>query len=162
MEINGWIAPGEKDTVKAPNVSAAEETALRAAIRSARDEGGTGDAVLWERPRAAAGLRIAARIVLGMGCVVGTGLLLALAVVGSDTRSIVLGLLCGVVVIGGGFVGVVWALDVGITVHADGTLRRSGWGGVREMDLRSYRRVTVKRGDESGVDVGLEFGAGGD
>lgn len=160
VEINCWIRQGEKDRVKAPNVSAAELTALRAAIRSARDDDGDDATVLWERPRANPVLRNVARAVLGFGCTVVVGLLMAIAVVGADTRSTLIAVLVAVATIGGLFVMVVWQLDVGVTVHADGTLRRSGWNGIQEYDLRSYQRVTVKKSDDT--DGGTDLHLGGD
>lgn len=158
VEINCWIRQGEKDRVTAPNVSSGQLTELRAAIRSARDDGGTTDTVLWERPRANAVLRNLARAVLGFGSTVVVGLLLAIAVVGADTRSALLVVLVTVATIGGLFVMVVWKLDVGVTVHADGTLRRSGWNGIQDYDLRSYQRVTVKASDEDDGGFGLDLG----
>lgn len=158
VEINCWIRQGEKDRVKAPNVSSAEFTALRAAIAAARDDGGTDDTVLWERPRANAVLRNIARAVLGFGSTVVVGLLMAIAVVGADTRSTLIAVLVAIATVGGLFVMVVWQLDVGVTVHADGTLRRSGWNGIQEYDLRSYQRITVKKSDESDGGFGLDFG----
>ena len=158
VEINCWIRQGEKDRVTAPDVSQAELTALRTAIRSARDDGGTEADVLWERPRANAVLRNAARAVLGFGSTVVVGLLMAIAVVGADTRGTLIVVLAFVATIGGVFVMVVWQLDVGVTVHADGRLRRSGWNGIREYDLRSYQRVTVKTRDERDGGFGLDVG----
>lgn len=160
VEINCWVRPGERDRVTAPDVSAAERTALREAIRSARDDDGTDSAVVWEKPRANAVLRNLARAVLGFGSTVVVGLLMAIAVVGSDTRSTLLGVLVAVATIGGLFVMVVWRLDVGVTVHADGMLRRSGWNGIQEYDLRSYQRVTVKASGDT--DGGADLHLGGD
>ena len=46
-------------------------------------------------------------------------------------------------VVGGIFVAAVWRADVALAVHRDGRIRRVGWGGVTEVDLRGYERVTV-------------------
>ena len=160
MDVNCWTGPGAKDIVRGARGSGKDATALRAAIRTARDEERTDEAVLWEQPRLGGGIRAAARIVLGVGCTVVVGLAMALVVVGADSRSTVLAALVTVVVVGGGFVAVVWHFDVGISVHADGTLRRAGWNGVREVDLRSYRRVTVK--ERAGGDGATPLDFGGD
>ena len=160
MEINGWTAPGEKERVTGVRGTAADATALRAAIRTARDEQRTDAEVLWRQARLNAGIRAAARIVVGFGSTVVVGLLLALAVVGADARSGLLAVLIGILVAGGGFVAVVWHLDVGITVHADGRLRRAGWNGVSEVDLRRYRRVTVKEtARRDAMDAGFDGGS---
>ena len=145
MEINCWIEAGVKDSVKRVRGSNKDATALRAAIRSAREDERTDDEVLWEQERLGSGVRNGARLVLGLGSTVVVFLLVAVAVVGSDTRSTLLAVLAGVVIVGGGFVAIVWQVDFGVTIHADGTLRRAGWNGESEMNLRRYRRVTVKR-----------------
>ena len=159
VEINLWSEPGTKRSVGGVRGGGRDATALRAALRQARDDASSGDEVLWSQPRINAGVRAAARIVLGFGSTVVVGLLLAIAVVGAETRTGLLAVLAAVLVIGGGFVGVVWAVDVGIDVHADGRLVRSGWGGIDTVDLRSYRRVTVKETRSDGDGVGaIDFG----
>ena len=122
---------------------AKDATALRAAICEAREDR-IDDEVLWSQPRVGPVVQNLARLVLGVGSTVVVGLLVALVVVGAETRNDLLIALTLLVVFGGGFVGLVWAVDVGVEVRADGRLIRSGWGGRREYDLRAYRRVTVK------------------
>ena len=93
--------------------------------------------------------------------VAGVGGLLALAVVGSDTRGTLLVAAVVVAVVGGLFVMVVWQLDVGVTLYHDGRLRRTGWNGVKEVDVRSYQRVTIKERRHSDGAM-LDFGDAGD
>lgn len=135
---------GEKQTIRAPNPDTGVATALRAAIEEVRSTEDGDDSVAFELSSpVGAGLRGVARVVLGMGAVVVTTLLMALVVVDADIRSVVLAILVGVAVVGGLFVMVVWRADVGITVHDNGRLRRRGWNGITEVDLRRFQRVTV-------------------
>ena len=156
MEINLWIEQGRKQRVRGARGKGKDATALRAAIREARGDRAD-EQVLWCQERLNPLVRNLARLVLGLGSTVGVFLLVALAVVGSDTRSALLVALTLLAVVGGGFVGIVWSLDVGITVHADGRLVRAGWGGVREFDLRDYRRVTVKELPANDASAGHEI-----
>lgn len=145
VEINCWIAKGEKDSIRIRTLKGKDEKALRAALKAAREDGGTDRRVLWELPRLSEGLRMAARISLGFTCTVAVGLLLAAFVAGADTRTNLLIVLFFVVFFGGGFPMIVASGDMGVKVYADGTLERANWGGVSTFDLRSYQRVTVKR-----------------
>ena len=156
MEINLWIEQGRKRRVRGARGKGTDATALRAAIREARGDR-TDDEVLWHQDRINPIVRTVARLVLGLGSTVGVFVLVALAVVGSDTRSGLLVALTLLVVVGGGFVAIVWSVDVGITVHADGRLVRAGWGGIEEFDLRAYRRVTVKEIPASDMSAGHEI-----
>ena len=113
------------------------------AIREARGERAD-DTVLWSQQRLPTLVRNIARLVLGLGSTVAVGLLVSLVVVGGEMRNSLLVALVAVTSIGGGFVGFVWWTDVGIDIHADGRLIRSGWGGIEHYDLGSYRRVSVK------------------
>ena len=155
VQINGWIEQGVKDTVGGARGRGKEATVLRAAIREARGER-TDDEVLWQQDRMHAGVRNAARLVLGLGSTIAVGLLVAAFVVGADTRSTLLVALGLLVIFGGGFVGFVWSADVGMEIRADGRLVRSGWGGIEEYDLRSYRRVTVKVPRAGGAGGGFD------
>jgi len=95
--------------------------------------------VLWEQPRLGGVVRTVARVVFGVGWV--AGVLLAIAAVFVGWPALVA--LVVVLVLGGSFVAVVWRRDVGITVHADGTLRRAGWSGISQWELGDYDRVSV-------------------
>ena len=141
MQIECWGEEGVAQRIRP--VRGRDAVALRAAIQDARSDERTGDAVLWRQDRVSATIRTLARMVLGFGSTVVVGLLVALAVVGADTRVALLFVLVPVVVFGGGFVWFVWSVDVGIEVRADGRLVRAGWSGVDEYDLRTYQRVTV-------------------
>jgi len=143
VEINGWLAPGQKDSIRIPNVKGEDEHALRAALTTAREGGGTDRALLWELPRRPEPIRMAARISLGLTCTAGVMLLLAAFVAGADTRTTLLIALAIVVFFGGGFPLVVARSDRGVKVFADGTLERADWGGVSTIDLRRYERVTL-------------------
>lgn len=156
MEINLWIEQGRKRQVRGARGKGKEATALRAAIREARGDR-SDDAVLWQQERLGPLVRTAARLVLGLGSTIGVFLLVALAVVGPDTRSGLAIALTLLVVFGGGFVAIVWSTDVGLVVHADGRLVRSGWSGVEEYDLRAYRRVTVKETRADDIGAGFEI-----
>ncbi|MEO0493425.1 MAG: hypothetical protein AAF081_08410 [Actinomycetota bacterium] len=157
MEINCWIAQGAKDSIRIREQKAKDEKALRTALKAAREDGGADRTVLWELPRLAEGLRMAARISLGLTCTASVVLLLGAFVAGADTRTTLLIVLFFVVAVGGGFPAIVASADMGVKVYADGTLERANWGGVSAFDLRSYQRVTVKRG-RRGTDDGVPVG----
>ena len=143
VEINGWIAPGQKDSIRIRNVKAEDEQALRAALMAACEGGGTDRTLLWELPRRPEPIRMAARISLGLTCTAGVLLLLAAFVAGAETRSTLLIALALVVFFGSGFPLVVARGDRGVKVFADGTLEQADWGGVSTFDLRRYQRVTL-------------------
>lgn len=145
VEINCWIAQGDKDTVRVRDLKSDAQSELRNAIRVAREDDGTDRTLLWEMPRLSQGLRMAARISLGLTCTAAVLLLLAAFVASADTRNTLLIVLFFVVVFGGGFPMVVASGDVGVKIYADGTLERAGWNGVTTLDLRGYQRVTVRR-----------------
>lgn len=140
MQINAWNDQGVEQRIRP--VSSRQDTAvLRSAIDAARAGGQAGTDVLWRQQRAHPFIRNMARFVLGVGSVVVVGLLMALAVAGAGGGLIAV--LIAFVVLGGSFVAVVWRTDVGIEIYGDGRLIRTGWGGIDEYNLRSYRRVTV-------------------
>jgi VIT1/CCC1 family predicted Fe2+/Mn2+ transporter len=143
VEISGWMAPGQKDSIRIRNVKAEDEQALRAALTVACEGDGADRTLLWELPRRPEPIRMAARISLGLTCLVGVLLLLAAFVAGAETRSTLLIALALVVVFGGGFPLVVARGDRGVKVFSDGTLERADWGGVSTFDLRRYERVTL-------------------
>ena len=143
VEISGWMAPGQKDSIRIRNVKAEDEQALRAALTVACEGDGADRTLLWELPRRPEPIRMAARISLGLTCTVGVLLLLAAFVAGAETRSTLLIALALVVFFGGGFPLVVARSDRGVKVFADGTLERADWGGVSTVDLRRYERVTL-------------------
>lgn len=145
MEINCWVRQGQKQTLKAPNPKPAELAALRAALREVRAGAADDRGVVYELASGVpTGVRNAARVVMGIGIVVVSTLSLALVVVDAPTRSTLVPVIVTVGVLAGLFVMVVWQLDVTVTLHADGRLRRRGWGGITEVDVRDFRRVTVK------------------
>jgi len=143
VKISGWMAPGQKDSIRIRNVKAEDEQALRAALTVACEGDGADRTLLWELPRRPEPIRMAARISLGLTCTVGVLLLLAAFVAGAETRSTLLIALALVVFFGGGFPLVVARGDRGVKVFADGTLERADWGGVSTFDLRRYERVTL-------------------
>ena len=157
MEINLWIEKGRKRQVRGARGTSKDAKALRSAIREARGER-TDAEVLWCQDRLSPVLRMVTRVVLGAGSTIGVLLLVALAVVSPDAWPDLLLVLALVVGVGGGFVAVVWAFDVGLEVRADGRLVRSGWGGIKEFDLRAYQRVTVKEIRPDDVDQAFEWG----
>jgi hypothetical protein len=136
------VGNGRNDTIGGVRGDGSAATALQRAIDTARGVR-TDDEILWSQPRSHPLLRNSARLVLGIGSTVAVGLLLALAVVGSEDRGGLLVALVVVVVVGGGLVGYVWRTDVGIDIRADGHLIRAGWGGIEDHDLRSYDDVMV-------------------
>jgi len=152
-----WIEKGRKRQVRGARGTSKDAKALRAAIREARGER-TDAEVLWCQDRLSPVLRMVTRVVLGAGSTIGVLLLVALAVVSPDAWPDLLLVLALVVGVGGGFVAVVWAFDVGLEVRADGRLVRSGWGGIKEFDLRAYQRVTVKEIRSDDVDHPFEWG----
>ena len=90
VEISGWITPGQKDSIRIPNVKAEDEQALHAALMAACEGGGADRTLLWELPRRPEPIRMAARISLGLTCTAGVLLLLAAFVAGAETRSTLL------------------------------------------------------------------------
>ncbi|MEM9202947.1 MAG: hypothetical protein AAGC53_14890 [Actinomycetota bacterium] len=163
MEINGWIRQGVKESI-GPIRGNRDPTELRAVVRAVRGDGDGATVaaddgrVVWQQDRVSVGVRAAARIVLGLGSTVLVFLLVALVVVGPDTRSTLLVVAGLLMVFGGGFVWIVWHIDVGIVIQANGRVVRSGWGGIREYDLHSYGRVTVRVFKKGGVDGGTADG----
>ncbi|HAB58301.1 MAG: hypothetical protein CL433_08420 [Acidimicrobiaceae bacterium] len=149
VKINGWVASGQKDSIRIRNVEGDDGQALRAALMTAREGGGTDRTLLWELPRRPEPIRMAARISLGLACTVGVMLLLAAFVAGAGTRNTLLVALVFVVFFGGGVPLVVVRGDRGVKVFADGTLERADWGGVSTFDLRRYERVTLNRSPAS-------------
>ena len=145
VEINCWIRQGEKVTLRVPNPRPAEVRALRAALREVRGAAGGDASVAYELPRpVGSAVRGAARATLGVGSVAVTMLLLAVVVVGAETRPTLVAVAAGIAGVVGLFVMVMWQVDVGVTLHRDGRLRRVGWGGITEVNVRDYQRVTVK------------------
>lgn len=152
VEINCWhlvgVTNAPRDRVRCRRRPAREVSELRAAIRAAR--AGEGDGVLYELPRGYGPRgRAVARSLIGVSPVLVLGGLVALVVSASAVGAIlvVLGALVG---------GTTWALatvtDTGVRITADGVLRAEGWGGVEELQLRDYPRVTVReRQDNDGT-----------
>lgn len=153
VEINGWIALGQKDSIRIRNVKGDDEQALRAALMTACEGGGTDQTLLWELPRRPEPIRMAARVSLGLTCTAGVMLLLAAFVAGAETRNTLLIALALVVFLGGGFPLVVARGDRGVKVFADGTLARADWGGISTFNLRRYERVTLNRSPASHDDT---------
>lgn len=143
MPIECFVDHNRKDTVRGVRVAGAGAIDVDNAIREARSER-VDDEVLWSQPRVPGVVRNLARLVLGLGSTAAAGLLVALVVVGDETRGVLLVALLVGVGVGGSFVGLVWSADVGIEIRADGRLIRAGWGGVRDYDLRAYHQVIVK------------------
>lgn len=144
VEIECWSGSDVKRSIVAPTPSAPEVAALRTAIEEVRGGGGADGSVAFDLTSpVGAVVRGAARVVLGAGAVVVTTLLMALVVVGSATRAVLLLVIAAVVVVGGLLVTAVWRTDVRLVLHHDGRLRRAGWGGVTEVDVRAYERVVI-------------------
>ena len=159
VEINCWRGTGDKTTVRAPNQPVATMTQLRAAIADARAPESTGSGVLWRLERGfSAGQRAAARAVVGLGSVALVSLAMTAFVVTGRARDYVAAALCGVGLVVGLVTIVAFHYDVGLTVTDDGRLRREGWGGAAEFDLRQFRRVTVKAGRTGDDGVWMELG----
>ena len=127
MPIECFVDHNRKDTVRGVRVAGAGAIDVDNAIREARSER-VDDEVLWSQPRVPAVVRNLARLVLGLGSTAAAGLLVALVVVGDETRGVLLVALLVGVGVGGSFVGFVWSADVGIEIRADGRLIRAGWG----------------------------------
>lgn len=131
-----------RDVVRLRRVGSAAQKDLRAAIRTAR--AGGGDGVLYELARGYSDRgRAAARLAVGLGVVAVMFAAIAAFVAPSAANSII-----GLALIPGAMLAVFTAWfsyihDTGVRVDASGVLRVTGWGGVRELDLRSYARVTV-------------------
>lgn len=146
MRITCWPAVGRengsKEVIRVRNVAAGRQKELRAAIRTARDGSGQGELFVLERGYSARG-RAVARVAVGLGVVVAT-LTAVAAFVAPDSAGNLLGL--GVIPAAMVVVVTVWFSsihDTGVRVDAGGTLRTEGWAGIREIDLRSFARVTV-------------------
>lgn len=146
MRITCWPAVGHehaaKKVIRLRNVAAGRQKELRAAIRTARDGSGQGELFVLERGYSPRG-RAVARVAVGLGVVVAISVLVAAFVVPDSAANLLgLGLIPAVMVV----VVTAWFSafhDTGVRVDAGGTLRSEGWGGVREVDLRSFARVTV-------------------
>ena len=109
---------------------------------------GTDDEVLWQQDRMHAGVRNAARLVLGLGSTIAVGLFVAAFVVGADTRSTLLVALGLLVIFGGGFVGFVWSADVGIENEASWMRRRGHAQAPRTLSGKTLEEMAVPRGFE--------------
>tara|TARA_S200000501_G_scaffold318852_1_gene312863 strand:+ start:177 stop:527 length:351 start_codon:yes stop_codon:yes gene_type:complete len=103
VQINGWSAAGQKDSIRIPNVKGEHEQAFRAALMTACEGGGTDRTLLWEVPRRPEPIRMAARISLGLSFMAVVMLLLGAFVAGAETRTTLLVALAPVVFFGGGF-----------------------------------------------------------
>lgn len=155
VRINCWHEVGRKnagkDVIRLRRVSAAEQKELRAAIRAAR--AGDGDGVLFRLERGYSGRgRASARLAVGIGVVV---LVLAavVAFVVPDSAAAIIGFGVVPAAMVAGFTALFsMTYDTGVCVRADGVLRVEGWGGIRELDLRGYSRVTVA--DDPPNDIG--------
>lgn len=155
VEITCWSDRGETCSIRAPDPDERALVALRSALEAVRTGDRTDRAVAIELPSPVSGaIRGLARLVLGVGAVVVTTMLMALVVVGSDTREALLVALVVVTLAAGVFVGVVWRRDVSLTVLHDGHLRRTGWGGFTDVNVRDYERVTVEWASTGGAAAG--------
>lgn len=154
MRINCWHEVGRKnapkDVVRFRQIPGARQKELRAAIRAARAGGGEGVLFELERGYSDRG-RAVARLAVGVGVVVVMVAAVA-AFVAPDSASAILGF----ALIPAAMVAVFTAWfsfthDTGVRIEAGGGLRAEGWGGIRDIDLRSYLRVTVA--DDASDDV---------
>lgn len=141
-----WHAVGVKnskrDTVKFPKIPAKRAAELRAAISTARDSSGEG--LLFELPRRFSdGQRALARTLVGVGVVVGMLAAVAAFIAPDQSGFFVGGMLVPAVIVAGGAAALGFGLDVGVKLHANGTLQREGWGGITQFDVKKYPRVTV-------------------
>ena len=146
VRINCWLEVGRKnapkEVVRLRRVPAARLTELRAAIRAARAGEGDGTLFVLERGYSRRG-RALARLAVGVGVVVLMGAAVAAFVAPGAAGTIIgFGLIPAAML--AGFTAVFSAThDTGLTVLANGTIRAEGWRGIRQLDLRSYARVTV-------------------
>lgn len=146
MQINCWHEVGRKnapkDVVRLRRIPGAQQQDLRAAIRAARK--GEGDGVLFELERGYSDRgRAVARLAVGIGVVVVLSTAVA-AFVAPDAASSILGF--GLIPAAMIVVFTAWfsfTHDTGVRIEADGRFRATGWAGIRELDLRSFARVTV-------------------
>lgn len=146
MQINCWHEVGRKhapkDVVRVRRLPPATVSALRASIRAARK--GEGDGVLFTLERGFSdGARAAARIAVGAGVVVAM-VAAVVAFLAPDVAGAVIGF--GVIpaaMTAGLTAWFSYTHDTGLRIDADGRLRVEGWSGIRDLDLRSFARVTV-------------------
>lgn len=150
MRIRCWREVGRenaaKDVVRVRNIPSARQKELRTAIRAAHDGTGEGELFVLERGYSDRG-RAVARLALGLGVVVAM-LAAVAAFLAPDSATIMLGL--GVIpaaVVAGFTAWFSYTHDTGVRIHSGGVLRTEGWGGIRELDLRSFARVTVAEED---------------
>lgn len=153
MRINCWQGVGRKnaakDVIRARNIPSARRKELRTAIRAARDGSGEGELFVLERGYSGRG-RAVARLAVGLGVVVAM-LAAVVAFLAPDSANNVLGLGVIPAAMVAGFTALFsYTHDTGVRISADGVLRTEGWGGIRELDLRSFARVTVA--DEDAFD----------
>ncbi|MFT5202625.1 MAG: hypothetical protein ACI9C1_002018 [Candidatus Aldehydirespiratoraceae bacterium] len=145
MQINCWHETGAvpaRDSVSIPKMPDDRVTELREAITTTR--GGKGVGVLFSLHRRFSDVqRALARLAMGVGVVVASFAAVAAFVAPGSAGMIMVGIFLPAVLIGGGAAVLGYRRDVGIEVFADGTLRRVGWGGITEVDLARYARVSV-------------------
>lgn len=154
VRINCWHEVGrknaKKDVVRLRQVPAARQKELRAAIAAARS--GDAEGVLFELERGYSDRgRALARVAVGLGVVALMGSAVAAFVLpGAAAPIFGFGIVPAAMVIGL----TAWfsvTHDTGVRVEGRGVLRAEGWGGITELDLRSYARVTVA--DDPGNDI---------
>ena len=146
MRINCWHEVGRrnasKQVIRVRNIPAARQKELRAAIRAARDGSGEGELFVLERGYSATG-RAVARLAVGLGVVVAM-LAAVAAFLSPDAATDILGLgVIPAVMVAGVTAWFSFTHDTGLRIDAGGTVRTEGWGGIRNVDLRSFARVTV-------------------
>ncbi len=120
----------------------AETVALRSALRVARS--GDGNGLIYELDRGfSGGVRAVARLVLGIGVVVAMLAAVAAFLIPSAAGLLLLLGVVPTVVLATGAAALGYWRDTGLRVFADGRMRREGWGGISERNVREYARVTV-------------------
>lgn len=144
LRVESWQNSAVKVRLEHQNGEVSVITGLRAgyadALLTALDQvpaDGDGGRLLFDQPRVAGAVRGAARVAFGAVWTVGALLAIASMFVGWSA----LVLLAALVIVGGGFVAMVWWRDVGVTVYADGTIQRAGWGGRATWSASELKRI---------------------
>jgi hypothetical protein len=146
VQVKFW--PGKSDGETPDDVmtlrrlGVAETEQLAAALEAARD--GDRAELLFELSRGFSPLaRGVARMAVGVGVVVGMGAAVVAFLAPSAAGVVLVFVGLPAVALASVAAGRGYTHDTGLRVFADGRVRREGWSGIRENNVRDHARVTL-------------------
>ena len=150
MKIIGVDSAGTTTTFRLRRLDAAGIAEATAAVERARADGAAGP--VYRLPRGySTAMRAVARVVVGVG-VVAMGLVAVAAFLSPDNAAVLMAAaFVPVSTLVLSTLAVSYWFDAGVAIAADGRLRREGWGGVTDANLRDFVEVRVVEGDQTAV-----------